>query len=156
MATNMYKKYTESKTREWDVVASRLPASSDPVGPGVVIKHITSGEIGITLTGSGDYRASAGIPGVQGGTVAAGGVGNKPNGAVVAVDGTWLLDVAGVTAGDTTLPSGATGRGTPSGTAVYQHNTTGALSLTSTTATKIGVVDDGVIVGTITPVKIGV
>lgn len=156
MATNMYKKYTESKTREWDVVASQLPASANAVAPGVVIKHIISGEIGITLTGSGAYTASAGIPGVTGGTIPAGGVGNKPNGAVVAVDGSWLLSVTGVTAGDTTLPTGAPGRGTPSGTVVYQHNTTGAISLTATSATRIGVVDDGVIVGIVTPVKIGV
>lgn len=156
MAINMYKKYDEKKTREWDVVASQLPAAATAVAPGVVIKHITSGEIGITLTGSGEYTIAAGIPGVTGGTVPAGGVGNKPNGAVVAVDGSWILTVSGVTAGDTTLPSGAPGRGTPSGTAVYQHNTTGALSLTATSATKIGVVDDGVIVGTKTPVKIGV
>lgn len=156
MATNMYKKYTESKTREWDVVASQLPAASTAVAPGVVIKHIISGEIGITLTGSGAYAVSAGIPGVTGGTIPAGGIGNKPNGAVVAVDGSWLLSVTGVTAGDTTLPSGTSGRGTPSGTKVYQHNTTGAISLTSSTATQIGVVDDGVIVGLVTPVKIGV
>jgi hypothetical protein len=152
----MYKKYTESKTREWDVVASQLPAASTAVAPGVVIKHIISGEIGITLTGSGAYTVAAGIPGVTGGTIPAGGIGNKPNGAVVAVDGSWLLSVTGVTAGDTTLPSGASGRGTPSGTKVYQHNTTGAISLTATTATQIGVVDDGVIVGLVTPVKIGV
>lgn len=156
MATNMYKKYTESKTREWDVVAMQLPTATTPVAPGVIIKNTLSGEIGITLTGSGLYAAAAGIPGVTGGTRPAGGAGNKPNGAVVAVDGTWLLDVTGVTAGDTTLPSGATGRGTPSGTVVYQHNTSGDITLTSTTATRIGVVDDGVIVGTITPVKIGV
>jgi hypothetical protein len=156
MATNMYKKYDEKKTREWDVVASQLPASSDPVPAGVLIKHVTSGEIGVTLTASGASTAAVGIPGVTGGTIPNGGVGNKPNGAVVAVDGSWLLTVSGVTAGDTTLPSGATGRGTPSGTVVYQHNTTGALSLTSTTGTRIGVVDDGVIVGTVTPVKIGV
>jgi hypothetical protein len=156
MATNMYKKYDEKKTREWDVVASQLPASSDPVPAGVLIKHVTSGEIGVTLTASGASTAAVGIPGVTGGTIPNGGVGNKPNGAVVAVDGSWLLTVSGVTAGDTTLPSGATGRGTPSGTVVYQHNTTGALSLTSTSGTRIGVVDDGVIVGTVTPVKIGV
>lgn len=156
MATNMYKKYTESKTREWDVVASQLPASSDPVPAGTVIKHIVSGEIGITLTASGASTGAAGVPGVTGGTVPNGGIGNKPNGAVVAVDGTWLLEVTGVTAGDTTLPSGATGRGTPSGTVVYQHDTTGVISLTSASGTRIGVVDDGVIVGTVTPVKIGV
>lgn len=156
MAVNMYKKYTENKTREWDVVASQLPAAATAVAPGVIIKHITSGEIGITLTGSGAYTIAAGIPGVTGGTVPAGGVGNKANGAVVAVDGSWLLSVTGVTAGDTTLPTGAPGRGTPSGTPVYQHNTTGAITLTNTSATRIGVVDDGVIVGLVTPVKIGV
>lgn len=156
MATNMFKKYTESKTREWDVVASQLPASSDPVPAGVVIKHVISGEIGVTLTASGASTAPAGIPGVTGGTVPNGGVGNKPNGAVVAVDGSWIIEVDGVTAGDTTLPSGATGRGTPSGTKVYQHNTTGVISLTSGSGTQIGVVDDGVIVDEFTPVKIGV
>lgn len=155
MTSNMYKKYSEDKTREWDVVASQLPAASTPVAPGTIIKHVISGEIGITLTGSGEYAAAAGIPGVTGGTIAAGGKGNKPKAAVVARDGSWLINVTGVTAGDTTLPSGAPGRGTPSGTAVYQHNTTGDISLTSTSATKIGVVDDGVIVGTVTPVKIG-
>lgn len=156
MANNMFKKYTESKTRQWDVVASQLPASSNPVQAGVVIKHIISGEIGITLTASGASTAAVGIPGVNGGTIPNGGVGNKPNGAVVAVDGTWLLSVTGVTAGDTTLPSGATGRGTPSGTVVYQHNTTGAISLTSGSGTRIGVIDDGVIIGLVSPVKIGV
>ena len=63
MATNMYKKYTESKTREWDDDAMQLPAAATPVAPGVVIKNTLSGEIGITLTGSGLYAASAGIPG---------------------------------------------------------------------------------------------
>ena len=155
MATNMYKKYTESKTREWDVVAFQLPVATTPVQAGVVIKNSLSGEIGVTLTASGAATRALGMPGVTGGTVPNGGVGNKPNGAVVAVDGTWLLTVAGVTNGDTTLPTGAPGRGTPSGTVVYQHNTTGALSLTATSATRIGVVDDGVIVGGVVPVKIG-
>ena len=156
MATNMYKKYDESKTREWDVVASQLPAAATPVPAGTVIKHILSGQIGITLTASGAATRAAGIPGVTGGTVANGGAGNKANGAVVAVDGTWILDVATAVAGDTTLPSGASGRGTPSGTPVYQHNTTGVITLSSSTATRIGVIDDGVIVGTKAPVKIGV
>ena len=156
MATNMYKKYDESKTREWDVVAAQLPAAATAVASGTLIKHNLSGEIGVTLTASGAYMRAAGIPGVTGGTVASGGVGNKANGAVVAVDGSWLFSVAGVTAGDTSLPSGASGRGTPSGTVVYQNNTTGALTLVSTSSTRIGVVDDGVIVGLITPIKIGV
>jgi len=156
MAENMYKKYTEGKTREWDVVASRLPVSTDPVPAGTLIKHVVSGEIGVTLTASGNSTRSAGIPGVTGGTVPNPGVGNKSNGAVVATDGTWLFEVAGVDDGDTTLPSGATGRGTPSGTAVYQHNTSGDLTLTSTSATKVGVIDDGVIVDGVAPVLIGV
>ena len=153
MATNMYKKYDESKTREWDVVASQLPASANPVPAGTVIKNINSGQIGITLTASGGSTRAAGIPGVTGGTQPNGGVGNQAGTAVVAVDGSWLLSVAGVTAG-ATVPSAAAG--TNEGTIVYQHNTTGAITLTSSTATRIGVVDDGVIIGLITPVKIGV
>lgn len=156
MATNMYKAYDKNKTREWDVVASQLPAAGTPVPGGTVIKHVLSGQIGITLTASGASTRAAGIPGVTGGTVPNGGVGNKANAATVAVDGSWILLVPGVTAGDTTLPSGASGRGTPSGTPVFQNNTTGALSIVATGATRIGVVDDGVIVGTGTPVKIGV
>lgn len=156
MAENMYKKYTEGKTREWDVVASQLPASANPVPAGTLIKHIISGEIGVTLTASGASVTAVNIPGVTGGTVPNGGIGNKPNGAVVAVDGSWLFAVTGATNGDTTLPSGATGRGTPSGTVVYQHNTSGVITLTATTATRIGVIDDGVIVGGVAPIKIGV
>lgn len=157
MATNMFKKYTESKTREWDAKAYRLPASTDPVGPGVVLINSLSGEVGITLTGTGDYKVNQSLP--DGATLTglpAGGKGNKPNGAVVAVDGSWLLAVTGATNGDTTLPSGAPGRGTPSGTVVYRHNTSGDITLTDTSATRIGVIDDGVIVGGVAPVKIGV
>lgn len=156
MATNMFKKYDEAKTREWDVVAAQLPAAATPVASGTLIKHNLSGEIGVTLTASGAATRAAGVPGVTGGTQPNGGASNKANGAVVAVDGSWLFSVAGVTAGDTTLPSGAPGRGTPSGTPVFQNNTTGALTLVATSSTRIGVVDDGVIVGLITPIKIGV
>lgn len=153
MATNMYKKYDESKTREWDVVASQLPAAATAVPAGTVIKNINSGQVGVTLTASGGSTRAAGIPGVTGGTVPNGGVGNQAGTAVVAVDGSWLISVTGVTAG-ATVPSAAAG--TNEGTIVYQHNTTGAITLTSSTATRIGVVDDGVIIGLITPVKIGV
>lgn len=153
MATNMYKKYSEDKTREWDVVASQLPAAATPVPAGTVIKNIRSGQIGVTLTASGGSTRAAGIPGVTGGTIPNGGAGNQAGTAVVAVDGSWLLNVAGVTAGPTTPDAAA---GTNEGTIVYQHNTTGAISLTATSATRIGVIDDGVIVGTIAPVKIGV
>lgn len=156
MATNMYKKYSEDKVRSWDVVASQLPAAATAVPAGTLIKNVTSGEIGVTLTASGASTGSANVPGVTGGTVPNGGVGNKANTAPVATDGTWLLTVAGVDDGDTLLPSGAVGRGTPEGTLVYQHNTSGAITLTSTSATRIGVIDAGVIVNGVAPVKIGV
>lgn len=153
MATNMYKAYDKSKTREWDVVASQLPASANAVPGGTVIKNILSGQIGVTLAASGGSTRPAGIPGVTGGTVANSGVGYQAGTAVVAVDGSWLLSVAGVTAGATVPDSAA---GTNAGTPVFQHNTTGAISTTATGGTRIGVVDDGVIIGLITPVKIGV
>lgn len=156
MANNMYKKYSKNKVRSWDVVASQLPAATTPVSAGTLIKNITSGEIGVTLTASGASTGSANVPGVSGGTVPNGGVGNKANTAPVATDGTWLFAVAGVADGDTTLPNGAVGRGTPEGTPVYQHNTNGTITLTSSSATRIGVIDAGVIVDGVAPVKIGV
>jgi len=145
MATNMYKKYTESKTREWPV-ASGTQA-------GTVVIHPVSNQVGITLTARGDSTAAAGIPGVTGGTIPNGGAGNKANSATVAVDGSWLLTVAGVTAGDTNPESGTAG--TAAGTAVYKSASDGSYTLTASGNTKIGVVDDGVIVGTVTPVLIG-
>jgi len=62
MATNMYKKYTESLTREW-VVPSGTQA-------GTVVLHANSNQVGITLTARGDSTRAAGIPGVTGGTPA--------------------------------------------------------------------------------------
>lgn len=144
MATNMYKKYTESKTREWAV----------PTGTqaGTVVINAQSGEVGVTLTARGDSTGPAGIPGVTGGTVPNGGIGNRPGGAVVAVDGSYLLTVSGVTNGDT----GAGGAGTDEGTEVYRLNASpNTISLTATAGTLIGVIDDGVIVGGVAPVKIG-
>lgn len=144
MATNMYKKYTESKTREW-AVASGTQA-------GTLVLNAVSSQVGVTLTARGDATRAAGIPGVTGGTVPNGGVGNRPGGAVVAVDGTWLFPVAGVTNGDT----GAGGAGTDEGTRVYRISSNGNLTLTSSGNTLVGVIDDGVIVGGVAPVKIGV
>lgn len=145
MAVDMYKKYTESLTREWPV-ASGTQA-------GTVVLHPVSNQVGVTLTARGDSTAAAGIPGVTGGTIPNGGAGNKANSATVAVDGSWLLPVTGVTAGDTNPATGSAG--TPAGTAVYRVTADGTYSLTSTSAVKIGIVDDGVIVGTTTPVLIG-
>lgn len=146
MATNMFKKYTESKTREWPV-----PAGTQA---GTVVIHPVSSQVGITLTARGNSTRSAGIPGVTGGTIPNGGVGNKANSATVAVDGSWLLTVATVVNGDTNPASGS-GGGTPAGTAVYRTTATGAYTLASSGGVKIGVIDDGVIVNGIAPVLIG-
>lgn len=145
MATNMYKKYTESKTREWPV-----PSGTQA---GTVVLHPISNQVGITLTARGNSTTAASIPGVTGGTVPNGGAGNKANSATVAVDGSWILTVVGVTAGDTNPESGSAG--TAAGTAVYRVTADGTYSLTSAGGVKIGVVDDGVIVGTKTPVLLG-
>jgi hypothetical protein len=144
MATNMYKRYDSKKTRRWPVASGTQP--------GTVVIHPVSNQIGITLTARGDSTIAANIPGVTGGTVPNGGKSMKANEATVAVDGSWILDVAGVAAGDTTAASGG---GTPAGTAVYVTSG-GAYTLTSTSNTKIGLVDAGVIVGTKTPVLLGV
>lgn len=145
MATNMYKKYTESKCREWPV-----PAGTQA---GTVVLHPISNQVGVTLTARGDSTTAANIPGVTGGTIPNGGAGNKANSATVAVDGSWLLTVATVVNGDTNPETGTAG--TPSGTAVYRTTATGAYTLSSTGGTQIGVIDDGVIVGGVAPVLIG-
>lgn len=144
MATNMFKKYTESLCREWPV----------PVGTqaGEVVLHPVSNQVGITLTARGDSTRSANIPGVTGGTIPNGGAGNKANSATVAVDGSWLLTVPGTTAGDTNPATGTDG--TAAGTKVYRTSA-GALTLTEGSNTLVGVIDDGVIVGTVAPVLIG-
>lgn len=142
MATNMYKKYTEGKTREWIV-----PSGTKS---GDVVINALSGQVGVALGDRGDATRAANIPGVTGGTVPNGLAGVRPGGVVVAVDGTWLLTVAGVANGDT----GAGGAGTDEGTKVYK-TAGGAYNLTAASNTYIGVIDDGVIVGGVAPVKIG-
>lgn len=144
MATNMYKKYTESLTREWPVAAGTQA--------GTVVLHPISNQVGVTLTARGDSTVAINIPGVTGGTVPNGGAGNKANSATVAVDGSWLLTVAGVANGDSNPETGTAG--TPAGTAVYR-TTAGAYTLTVGSNTQIGVIDDGVIVGGVAPVLIG-
>lgn len=143
MALNMYKKYTESKCREWPV-----PAGTQA---GTVVIHPVSDQIGVTLPARGDSTTAAGIPGVTGGTIPNGGAGNKANSATVAVDGSWLLEVDGVTDGDTNPETGTAG--TAAGTAVFRVDADGSYALTGDV--QIGVVDDGVIVNGIAPVLIG-
>lgn len=143
MATNMYKKYTESLTREW-VVPTGTQA-------GTVVLHANSNQVGVTLTARGDSTVAAGIPGVTGGTVPNGGVGNKPTAATVAVDGSWLLPVSGSANGETVA-----GTGTAAGTPVYRLTASpNTLSLTATGGVQIGVIDDGAIIGNVAPVLIG-
>lgn len=143
MATNMYKKYTESKTREWAV-----PSGTQA---GTLVINAQSGQVGVTLTARGDSTRAAGIPGVTGGTIPNGGAGNKPGSATVAVDGSWLFTVAGVTNGDT----GSGGAGTDEGTEVYRVAANGSLTTTASGNTFVGVIDDGVIVNGVAPVLIG-
>jgi hypothetical protein len=140
----MYKKYTESKVREWPVAAGTLA--------GVVVIHPLSNQVGVTLTARGDATATTTLPGGSTITHAIGGKGNKANSATVAVDGSWLLTVAGVTNGDTNPATGTAG--TAAGTAVYRTSA-GAYTTTVGSNTKIGVIDDGVILGGVAPVLIG-
>lgn len=145
MAKNMYKKYTEAKTREWIV----------PTGTrsGDVVINAQSGQVGVALTDRGGSTKTQTLPdGTTISGIPTGGVGNRVGGAVVAVDGSWILTVAGVTNGDT----GAGGAGTDEGTEVYRIAANGTYTLTATGNTFIGVIDDGQIVGGKAPVLIGV
>lgn len=140
MATNMFKKYTEAKTREWEVPAGTV--AND------YVIHEESGQVGVALTDRGDATRPANIPGVTGGTVPSGGVGNKPTTATVAVDGSWLFDIDGATDGETVA-----GDGTPAGTTVYAGADAQTVALTGTDV--IGVIDDGAIVDGRGPILIG-
>lgn len=148
MANNMHKKYTESLTREWIVPANTQAGAA-------VVNAASPTMVGVTLTARGDSVASRTLGGATISGLPNGGIGNRPGGAVVAVDGSWRLPVTGVTAGDT----GAGGAGTDEGTKVYAVVAAGvvtSLTLTVGTNTFFGVIDDGVIVGTTAPIKIGV
>ena len=145
MATNMYKKYTESLVREWPVASGTQS--------GTVVLHPISNQIGVTITARGDsVRPNVTLPdGSILTNIANGGVGNKPGSATVAVDGSWLLTVATVVNGET----GSGGAGTPSGTPVYRTTATGLYTLSATGGVRIGVIDDGAIIGGVAPVLIG-
>lgn len=141
MAANMFKKYTEAKTREWAV-----PSGTQR---GDYVIHDESGQIGVALTSRGDSTTPADIPGVTGGTIENGGAGNKDEAATVATDGSWIFTIEDSTDGETVA-----GDGTAAGTSVYE----GSDAQTVTTAsggTFIGVIDDGAIVGGRGPVLIG-
>lgn len=145
MATNMFKKYTESLVREWDV----------PVGTrsGVVVLEIGSNRVGVTITARGDVTISETLAdGTIRSGISVGGVGNRPTGATVAVDGSWLLLVATAVNGTTAIP----GAGTDKGTAVYRVTADGTYSLVAAGGVFIGRIDDGTIVLGIAPVQIGI
>lgn len=140
MAKNMYKKYTEAKTREWEV-----PAGTQA---GDLVVHATSGQVGVALTARGDATVAANVPGIAGGQVNVGGVGNKPEAATVAVDGSWVFEIEGADDGET-----VSGTGTEAGTEVFQGSDAQTVSLTGSVS--VGVVDDGAIVGGRGPILIG-
>lgn len=148
MADNIFRKYPGFRNEEWEV-----PADTEA---GEVVINNTDGRPGVTLTARGDVTGSQTI-----GDITISGFGlsatNKSNAATVGVEGyDFLHAVTGVSAGET-VGSGATG--TAQGTAVYAVVSSGAvtsLTLTASGNTKIGVVADGRIIGTTTPISIGV
>lgn len=153
MADNMYKKYTEGKTRRWDVGTGVLG--------GTLVINKQNGEVGVTLADSGGTTRTetTNLPGnLTSVTYASNGVGYDEGIAEVARDGSWLFDVEGVTDGETT-PNG--GAGTDQGTTVYL-NAAGALTLSDkeedevTPTTPVGIIDDCYIVDGVAAVEIGV
>lgn len=139
MATNLHKKYTESKTRE-------IPVPEGTQSGTLVVT--AGGEVAVTLTARGDStRAAITLP--DGSTltgVANGGAGNAPTRTTAAFDGSWRFPVEGVTNGDISDED--------LNTPVFQA-ANGDLTLTEG-GTFVGVLDDGRVVGGIAPVKIGV
>ena len=140
MATNLFKKYTEAKTREW-VVPSGTQA-------GDLVVHAESGQVGVALTARGDSTTAANVPGITGGTIPNGGAGNKPTAATVAVDGSWIFTIEDAVNGETVA-----GTGTPAGTVVYQGSD--AQTVTLDGSVEVGIIDDGAIVGGRGPILIG-
>jgi hypothetical protein len=125
--------------REWPV------ASGTNAGTAVVS---ISNEPGVTLTNRGDSTLTK-VIGTITITIPSGGVGNLPNSATVAVNGTYRGAVTGATSA------------TPKNTLVYAVVSAGAvteLTLTVGTNTKFGVVDSflGKASATDTAIKIGV
>jgi len=145
MATNMFKKFTESLNREWDVPVGTLS--------GALVVEAGSLRVGVTVTGRGDSTTSKTLAdGTVLSGIPAGGVGNRPTGAVVAVDGSWLFPVATVANGATSV----NGTGTKKGVPVYRITATGLLTLVATGNTFVGRIDDGTIVGGVAPIQIGI
>lgn len=144
MATNMFKKYTESLTREVEVGANV------PGGTAV----IADGQPAVTIAASGGSTRTITL--ANGDTLTQsdkGGVGYRENCAVVAFDGTWLFEVEGATDGETVPDSAA---GTNRGTAVYRVAADGSLTTTEGSNVFFGIIDDGRIVDGVAPVQIGV
>lgn len=146
MATNMFKKYTESLVRKLEV--------GDDVLGGTPI--IINNRPGVTLADSGgsSRTKTTNLPGnITSVTYDSQGATFGPGEATVAFDGTWLFPVTGVTDGDTVPDSAA---GTDEGTSVYLDPLDGSLTLTSTGNTFYGKIDAGAIVNGVAPVQIGV
>lgn len=146
MANNMYKKYTESLTREVEVGANV------PGGAAVLV----DGRPAVTLAASGGSTATKTLADGSTLTTPNGGVGYRANSAVVAFDGSWLFPVATSVDGETVPGSAA---GTKRGTKVYAIVASGkvtGLTLAASGNTFFGIVDDGRIVGGVAPVQIGV
>lgn len=119
MATNKVFAETESKNRE-----RQVPAGTQPGTPLII-----NARPAVTLTARGDATKTSALPGGHSITFNNGGVGNLPDSASVAFDGTWLFEgVAGVTA--------TTGQDVP----VY-ITTAGGLTLTVGTNTLYGHTD---------------
>lgn len=138
-----FKDYTKRLVRSWTVGTNK---------DALTLIVDANGKVGITLGASSGTSKT--ITRADGATVTKSikGVGFRDQEAPVAVDGSWLFDVAGVTAGET-VGAGATG--TPRGTKVYLTSG-GALNLTASGNTYVGIIDDGRIVDGVAPVQIGV
>lgn len=141
MATNLFKKYSENLVRSVDFGATvqsgqpRLePVSNRPV---------------VTITATGNATKTSTVPGATV-TYDNGGVGNGPESAAAAFDGSWLFPVAGATDGYT-----VEGAGTAKGTVVY-ITSGNALTLTASGNTAFGRIDDCNIVSGVAAVEIGV
>lgn len=148
MATRVFRKLPGFRNEEWVVPAGTL--AND------VVINEEDGRPGFALTSRGDATASVSQAGLTVSAFPVGGVGNKPTAATIAVAGyDVLVDVEGATEGETVA-----GDGTPQGTPVYAVVGAGgdvtSVTLTGDDNTLIGVVADGRIIGTLTPVSIGV
>lgn len=144
VAKRMFKKYTERLVRSWTVPAATPELS--------LVRDAQTNRYGITLASAVGTKVTKTLADGSVITKDVAGVGFRPGEATVAVDGSWLFEIAGLTAGET-VGTGATG--TARGTAVYVDSS-GALSLTKAGNTFVGEIDDCNIVGGVAAVQIGV